>query len=147
MSFSRNIKFLFFFRRDFSFGQYEPRELFKSCLLDPMSISNEFNIQFSNDKWSFCSNEQPRFVFWNSWWITNGTTRIAITISTIFTTQRFNSARNAPGESTNYWLFIAITTGTQIFLANRKLSASANSQSETFCEKVESFIEIVESFF
>ena len=32
-------------------------------------------------------------------------------------------------------------------MANRKLSASANSQSESFFEKVESFFEIVESFF
>ena len=33
------------------------------------------------------------------------------------------------------------------FLANRKLSASANSQSETFLEKIESFFEKIESFF
>ena len=33
------------------------------------------------------------------------------------------------------------------FWANRKLSASANSQSETFLEKIESFFEKIESFF
>ena len=70
----------------------------------PMSISNEFNIQqFTNDKWSCWSNKQSRFFFGNSRRITNGTTWIAIsfsiTIRSPLTKQRIKSTRNPPGES------------------------------------------------